>query len=234
MRFYYSLAVACIFTTVTSYAANVAINKSGSNQQFCLQENPRCFLDFSTKSTAMKYAVQDARSQAEYACSAAGGAVVSGAENNSNCTSITGWLDSYVCMANYQVQCDLSQASDAKNVSQDQINLCINRLEHTAKTSLYISPYSGNSYLHSIAPRAQTQAACAGAISKGYEERLQSCLKNSFSNDSMASTSYALKYCDLAGRRDLIEQYLAAFSIYDGYNFEYIYKQLIGSTGTGG
>lgn len=223
------ITFALTFFTLQSYAATVTIDQRGSNQQFCLQENPRCFLDFSTKKAARNNAVQGARSRAEYACSAAGGVTVSGAENESDCTSVTGWLDSYVCTATYQVQCDLSHTSDVKNVSQDQVNTCIDRLNHTAETSIYISPYSGNTYSHSIAPRAQAQAACAGAISRGYEEGLQTCIKKSFRNDSMAATSYALKYCDLAGRRGLIEQYVAAFSMYDGYNFEYIYKQFTGS-----
>lgn len=199
--------------SMSSFAAKVELSDTGSGTRYCKQKNPRCTLDFSTKSKARDAAKSNARDKAEYQCSSKGGKILNSKNLNSRCTKITAWIDYYSCSASHRVSCETSPngniSVDDKKLKKCNASLGAASLAYNRKDPVGTK---------------QMNSACIYAVSQNNEELLKNCLVNSLIQDQGAATHVALKYCDLANRDGKLQDWINTLPYFDGYNFEYIYE----------
>lgn len=209
-----NLFLACLFFASNVFSATIEIVKSGTGSSCCSQDNPRCNFDLSTRSECIKNAKSDAQSNAEYECSSKGGVVVDGSVVSSSSSKERGWVDSYNCSASYKVECNTNPAGNVV-VSSSSVDLC--------KANIIVISNKLNPA--DVVQEGQLNSSCKSAVSKGYQDSLYTCLKNSLNQDTGAATSFALKYCDLAGKEGRIDDWISILPYYKGYNFRYIYEE---------
>ncbi len=202
-----------------AHSAHLEIQKTYTEINSCWRSNPGCEFNAQEKSETKSVAIKEARRDSENTCAKNGGLINGGAILESSCRLSAnremGIPNTFECRATYKIDCDLSVGTKPDRISESEIKACNSKLSQMTKA-------------HDVPKASQIRSACIVALEKNQIEELSGCLEEAFRYDRVAGW-YALKYCDLALRKNMIFPFQNAMQIESHLNLESIYNKLTGA-----